>query len=132
MYDSTKDLHDVARSLRGILDTKTRDLRSEQYDGHFIAAKKALTKYDDSLLMGQTHILFNRDDILALWTCARRHNSTIPDDRLDQMRNVLLSISGDINCQCEQIKDDRCVHCGAGTLANEGYCGGSVYDKEKD
>jgi len=33
---------------------------------------------------------FNEADVLALWRCARKHNSSIPDEALNAMRKTLL------------------------------------------
>lgn len=102
MYNPAKDLHDVARSLRGILATKTRDLREGQYDPHFLQAKKALAKYDDAM-KSRKWIRFNRDDVMRQHYVLRTLPgcSSIPIDVLDQMRDVLLqSIEDQENGPC--------------------------------
>lgn len=31
--------------------------------------------------------------VMSMWSCVRKHDSTIPDDQLDFMRNILLAAS---------------------------------------
>lgn len=34
---------------------------------------------------------YTRDSVMALWRCARKHDSAIPDEELDAMRDALLA-----------------------------------------
>lgn len=55
--------------------------------------------------MSDELIVFTREEVSAAYQCLRRHEKSIPDECLDQMRRVLLQAVADRRAYATQPKE---------------------------